>query len=114
MKENSNQSFQFAQPQPAAKPVELGPLLDEIKSTIQAHVVIPDQAATALAVWAVHTYVYKERDAVAYVAIDSPENAAAKPPSSRSWPDSHPGVWSLPISPQAPCSRPSTNTGQRS
>jgi hypothetical protein len=78
MKENSNQLFQFATPQPAAEPVVLSRLLDEIKSAIQAHVVIPEQAATALAVWVVHTYVYKERDAVAYVAIESPEKRCGK------------------------------------
>jgi putative DNA primase/helicase len=78
MKESSNQLFQFAKPQPAAEPVVLSRLLDEIKSTIQAHVVIPEQAATALAVWVVHTYVYKERDAVAYVAIESPEKRCGK------------------------------------
>ena len=48
-KENTSQSFQFAKPQPAPEPVVLSRLLDEIKSTIQAHVVIPEQAATALA-----------------------------------------------------------------
>jgi hypothetical protein len=78
MKENTNQSFQFAKPQPAAEPVELGPLLDEIKSTIQAHVVLSAHAAAALALWVVHTYVFDTRDAVAYVAIESPEKRCGK------------------------------------
>ena len=73
MKENTSQSFQFTQPQPAAEPVELGPLLDEISAAIRLHVVLSAHAATALALWVVHTYVFDTRDAVAYVAIESPE-----------------------------------------
>jgi hypothetical protein len=78
MKENSNQSFQFAKPQPAAEPVELGPLLDEISAAIRSHVVLSAHAATALALWVVHTYVFDTRDAVAYVAIESPEKRCGK------------------------------------
>src|SRR5271157_6401484 len=78
MKENSNQSFQFTKPQPAAEPVELGPLLDEISAAIRLHVVLPAHAAAALALWVVHTYVFDTRDAVAYVAIESPEKRCGK------------------------------------
>ena len=78
MKENTNQSFQFAKPQPAAEPVELGPLLDEISAAIRLHVVLPAHAATAFALWVVHTYVFDTRDAVAYVAIESPEKRCGK------------------------------------
>ena len=78
MKENTSQSFQFAQPQPAAEPVELGPLLDEISAAIRLHVVLSAHAATALALWVVHTYVFDTRDAVAYVAIESPEKRCGK------------------------------------
>jgi hypothetical protein len=78
MKENSNQSFQFTKPQPAAEPVELGRLLDEISAAIRLHVVLSAHAATALALWVVHTYVFHTRDAVAYVAIESPEKRCGK------------------------------------
>jgi hypothetical protein len=78
MKENTSQSFQFAKPQPAPEPVELGPLLDEISAAIRLHVVLPAHAATALALWVVHTYVFDTRDAVAYVAIESPEKRCGK------------------------------------
>jgi len=78
MKENTTPSFQFAIPQPAAEPVELGPLLDEISAAIRWHVVLSDHAATALALWVVHTYVFDTRDAVAYVAIESPEKRCGK------------------------------------
>src|SRR5208282_2250268 len=78
MKDNSNQSFQFAKPQPAAEPVELGQLLDEISAAIRSPVVLSAHAATALALWVVHTCVFDTRDAVAYVAIESPEKRCGK------------------------------------
>jgi hypothetical protein len=78
MKENTNQSFQFTTPQPAPEPVELGPLLDEISAAIRSHVVLSAHAATALALWVVHTYVFDTRDAVAYVAVESPEKRCGK------------------------------------
>jgi len=78
MKENTNQSFQFTTPQPAAEPVELSRLLDEISAAIRTHVVLSDHAAAALALWVVHTYVFDTRDAVAYVAIESPEKRCGK------------------------------------
>jgi hypothetical protein len=78
MKENPNPSYAFAAPSPASEPVELGALLDEISATIRAHVILSDHAATALALWVVHTYVFDCRDAVAYVSIESPEKRCGK------------------------------------
>jgi putative DNA primase/helicase len=78
MKENPNQSFQFTKPQAAAEPVDLSQLLDEISAAIRAHVVLSAHAATALALWVVHTYVFDTRDAVAYVSIESPEKRCGK------------------------------------
>jgi len=78
MKEILKQSFQFKQPQAAAEPVDLGPLLDEISAIIRTHVVLSAHAAAALALWVVHTYVFDARDAVAYVSIESPEKRCGK------------------------------------
>jgi hypothetical protein len=78
MKENSIPSFHFFKPQPAAEPVELGPLLDELSAIIRMHVVLSAHAATALALWVVHTYVFDTRDPVAYVSIESPEKRCGK------------------------------------
>jgi hypothetical protein len=78
MKENPNQSFQFSTPPAAAEPVELSQLLDEISAIIRTHVVLSAHAATALALWVVHTYVFDTRDAVAYVSIESPEKRCGK------------------------------------
>jgi hypothetical protein len=78
MKQYSDQSFQFTTPSAAAEPVELSQLLDEISEIIRAHVVLSAHAATALALWVVHTYVFDTRDAVAYVSIESPEKRCGK------------------------------------
>ena len=74
----TEKSLSFATPAPSPEPVVLADLLSQIRETIQNHIVIKPEAATALAVWVVHTYVFKARDAVAYVAIDSPEKRCGK------------------------------------
>jgi hypothetical protein len=63
---------------PAENPVILADLLDSIEQAIKNHVVLGAEAAKALAAWVVHTYVYREREAVAYVAIQSPEKRCGK------------------------------------
>ncbi len=63
---------------PDGQPQELAAILDEIVATIKQFVIIGDDEAIALAVWAVHTYVFRQRDAVAYVAIQSPEKRCGK------------------------------------
>ena len=69
--------FDAAPPYPAG--VKVAELLAEIEAVIKKHVVLSDEAA-ALAVWVLHTYTFELRDAVAYVAIESPEKlGAAKP-----------------------------------
>ena len=76
--ENQKESFIFEPVAPHPEPVAIGELLAEIEATIKRHVVLSDAAATALAVWVVHTYVYEMRDTVAYVAIESPEKRCGK------------------------------------
>lgn len=76
--EEPKKAFNYEEVEPAENPVDLTSLLDEIESTIRKHVVLPPEAAKALAVWVVHTYVFKTRDAVAYVAIQSPEKRCGK------------------------------------
>ena len=53
-------------------------LLTEIEAVIKRHVVLNDHAAAALAVWVLHSYTFELRDAVAYVAIESPEKRCGK------------------------------------
>ncbi len=73
-----NPTIIFDQIAPHPEPVAIDELLTEIEETIKKHVVLSDAAATALAVWVLHTYVYELRDTVAYVAIESPEKRCGK------------------------------------
>jgi putative DNA primase/helicase len=76
--ENQKETFIFEPVAPHPEPVGIGELLAEIEAVIKRHVVLSDAAATALAVWVVHTYLYETRDTVAYVAIESPEKRCGK------------------------------------
>jgi putative DNA primase/helicase len=76
--QTQNPTIIFEPTTPHPEPVAIGELLAEIETTIKRHVVLSDAAATALAVWVLHTYVYELRDTVAYVAIESPEKRCGK------------------------------------
>ncbi|HEV2330886.1 MAG TPA: DUF3631 domain-containing protein [Verrucomicrobiae bacterium] len=75
---NENPTVIFEPVAPHPEPVNVGELLTEIEAVIKQHLVLSDAAATALAVWVLHTYVYDLRDTVAYVAIESPEKRCGK------------------------------------
>jgi hypothetical protein len=75
---NENPTIIFEPIVPHPEPVVIGQLLDEIETIIKRHVVLSEQAATALAAWVLHTYVFELRDTVAYVAIESPEKRCGK------------------------------------
>jgi hypothetical protein len=75
---NPNQTAIFDAIAPHPEPVVIGELLTEIEAVIKKHLVLSDAAATALAPWVLHTYVYELRDTVAYVAIESPEKRCGK------------------------------------
>jgi hypothetical protein len=68
--------FEPVVPHPA--PVPIAELLNDIETVITRHVILNEQAAAALAVWVLHTYVFEMRDTVAYVAIESPEKRCGK------------------------------------
>ncbi len=72
------ESFLFDAVPPYPGTVNLAVLLTEIETVIKEHVVLNDHAAAALAVWVLHSYTFELRDAVAYVAIESPEKRCGK------------------------------------
>ena len=72
------ESFLFAAVPPYPETVDVAGLLTDIEAVITRHVVLNDHAAAALAVWVLHTYTFELRDAVAYVAIESPEKRCGK------------------------------------
>jgi hypothetical protein len=76
--QNPNETVIFEPITPHPQPIVIGDLLTDIEAIIKRHVVLPDAAATALAAWVLHTYVYELRDTVAYVAIESPEKRCGK------------------------------------
>ncbi len=73
-----NETFAFEAVAAHPGPVDVAGLLTEIEGVIKKHVVLKDDAAAALAVWVLHTYTFELRDAVAYVAIESPEKRCGK------------------------------------
>jgi hypothetical protein len=73
-----NQTILFDSVPPYAGPVHVADLLTGIEAVIKKHVILNDHAAAALAVWVLHTYTFQLRDAVAYVAIESPEKRCGK------------------------------------
>jgi len=75
---DNDQTIIFEPLIPCASPVSIADLLNEIEATIKKHVILPEHAAAALAVWVLHTYTFELRDTVAYVAIESPEKRCGK------------------------------------
>jgi hypothetical protein len=74
----NHEAFLFDAVTPCPEPVQPAALLAEIEAVIKKHVVLPEHAAAALAVWVLHTYTFNSRDAVAYVLIESPEKRCGK------------------------------------
>jgi putative DNA primase/helicase len=72
------EAFVFDEAAPYAGTVQAAELLTEIETIIKKHVLLNPHAAAALAVWVLHTYTFDLRDAVAFVAIESPEKRCGK------------------------------------
>jgi hypothetical protein len=77
-KEAGGQRILFPQIVPASEPVEASALLDELEATFGRYLVLPDGAATALALWVVHTYVFETGTHSPILAITSPEKRCGK------------------------------------
>jgi putative DNA primase/helicase len=59
-------------------PVLLGPLLGDLSAAFSRHVILPPGAATVLALWVAHTYVYQDFDHTPRLAIRSATKRAGK------------------------------------
>ncbi len=64
--------------EPWSEPVDGGALLDEIRSAMRAYVILPEGAATATALWVVHTYAFDSGLITPRLAITSPVKRCAK------------------------------------
>jgi len=78
MNTNLENTQMFTEAVPATECLPLSDILESIKTVIHKHVILDDGVSSALALWVVHTYVYTAREAVAYVAIESPEKRCGK------------------------------------
>jgi hypothetical protein len=65
-------------PQPWHNEVSGALLLNELAMHLKKHVVLPDHAAEALALFIVHTYAFELRDVTAYLGVESPEKRCGK------------------------------------
>lgn len=59
-------------------PVVLGEVLDDITRAVTKHMILPPGAATALALWCAHTWVYDRFDHTPRLAIRSPTKRCGK------------------------------------
>ena len=71
-------ALSLPEPAPWAEPVDGARLLSEISAAIRLHIVLPDHAADAAALWAVHTYLLDIFGITPRLAITSPEKGCGK------------------------------------
>ena len=64
--------------QPWPEPVNGKALLDALVALLRQFIVLPKWAAETLALWIIHTYLFKTRDVTTYIGIESPEKRCGK------------------------------------
>ena len=64
--------------QPGASLHDPAALLSDLREIIGRHVVLPEMAAEALALWVVHTYAFTLRQVTTYIGVVSPEKRCGK------------------------------------
>jgi putative DNA primase/helicase len=71
-------AIHIERPTPSADPVDGAALLTELAAFIARHVLLPDGAADAMAVWALHTYCFTAFRHTPRLAFTSPEKRCGK------------------------------------
>ena len=71
-------SFNLDDPDPFPSPVNGADLLDEIVTTLKRYLVLPEHAATAIALWILFTYVVDSVRICTMLAVTSPEKRCGK------------------------------------
>ena len=64
--------------EPWPEPVNGKALLDSIAALLRCFIILPAWAAETLALWVLHTYLFKYRDVSTYIGIESPEKRCGK------------------------------------
>jgi hypothetical protein len=70
--------IEFAEVEPSPEPVNGAELLDDLARTFRNHVVMPDHARDACALWAVHTYLIRLFAVSPKLSINSPVKGCGK------------------------------------
>lgn len=64
--------------EPCAEPVDVGELLDDVRTTIQRFIICDDSTATATALWIVFTWVIERAQVAPLAIITAPEKGCGK------------------------------------
>ena len=64
--------LKFDTPEPWSEPVDLAPLLDELRARFRRHLALPEGAAEAMALWVVFTHAFDAADISPRLALLSP------------------------------------------
>jgi putative DNA primase/helicase len=72
------QELTLTWPEPWPEPVKLGDVLDEVAATVRRYVVLPAEAADAVALWAAWTYTYEHGRVAPMLAVTSPTKRCGK------------------------------------
>lgn len=67
-----------ADPEPAAEPQDTGQLLGDLRRAVLAHVVVPEKAGTAIALWVMHTWALEAAEYTPRLALTSPTKRCGK------------------------------------
>jgi hypothetical protein len=76
--DGQGEALAFDEPEPWPHPVALADLLDDLSDFISAHVILPEGAADALAVWIVMTFVFQQFETIPQALAISPEPQCGK------------------------------------
>jgi putative DNA primase/helicase len=70
--------LKLPEPEPWPYPVNGAELLDALSTSVRQHVVMPNQAADTVALWAIHTYLLDVFGITPRLAVTSPEKGCGK------------------------------------
>ena len=76
--QNYDATWNAPSPEPWPDPVDANALLDEIAALLRRFVVLRHWGADTVALWALHTYAFPQRDVSVYLGIESPEKRCGK------------------------------------
>lgn len=76
--EGGGTPMEFSDPEPWPEPVDGAAWLDAVMALFRKHLILPDQAAEAIALWIMQTYALEASDIAPMLAVVSPEKRCGK------------------------------------